>query len=85
MATWLNSTEYTIKTKRLQAFEDLEVYPNPSIITDNEQRPDFAIVKCDYLLISELNVGFKTNIKKSFDRKVSSYLLSYQISAKFIM
>ena len=46
LATWLNSAEYykTIKLQGLQAFVDAEVYLNPSIITDNEQRQDFAIV-----------------------------------------
>ena len=43
------------------------------IITGNEQRPDFTIVKDDNLLFLELTVGFETNIKKDFDRKVKCY------------
>ena len=43
---WLNIYK-TIKSQGLQAFADREGYPNPSIITDDEQQPDFAIVKAD--------------------------------------
>ena len=57
------------KSQGLQAFEDTEDYPNPAIITGDEQRPDFAIVKDDNLLLLELTVGFEKNIKKNFDRK----------------
>ena len=38
-----------------------------------EQQPDFAIVKDDDLLLLELTVSFKTNIKKNFDRKAKCY------------
>ena len=58
----------TIKSQGLQAFVDIESYPNPSIITGDDQRPDFAIVKSDNLLL-ELPVVFERNIKKNFDRK----------------
>ena len=61
------------KSQGLQAFEDIEDYPNPAIITGDEQRPDFAIVKDDNLLLLELTVGFETNIKKNFDRKAKRY------------
>ena len=50
LASWLNSTEYlykTIKSQGLQAFVDIEGYPNPSIVTSDEQRPNFALVKSD--------------------------------------
>ena len=57
----------------LQAFLDIEGYPNPSIITDDEQRPDFVIVKADNLLLLELAVSFEVNIKKNFDRKTKRY------------
>ena len=57
----------------MQASVDIEGYPNPSIITGDEQRPDFAIVKNDNFLSLELTVGFETNIKKSFDRKAKRY------------
>ena len=63
----------TIKSQGLQAFVDIEGYPNPSVITEDEQRPDFAIVKDDNLLLLELTVGFETNIKKNFDRKAKRY------------
>ena len=64
----------TIKSQGLQAFVDIEVYPNPSIITGDEQQPDFAIVKSDnLLLLLELTVGFETNIEKNFDRKAKRY------------
>ena len=63
----------TIKSHRLQAFVDIEGYPNPSIITDDQQRLDFAIAKSDNLLLLELTVGFKTNIKKYFDHKVKRF------------
>ena len=76
----------TIKSQGLQAFVDIEGYPNPSIITGDEQRPDFAIVKDDNLLLLELTVGFETNIKKNFDRKAKRYQqLLAKLSNKFIM
>ena len=54
----------TVKSKGgLQAFVDIG-YPNPSIITGDEKRPNFAIVKRDNLfLLLELTVSFETNIK----------------------
>ena len=62
----------TYKAQGLQAFVDIG-YPNPSILTGNEQQPDFAIVKNDNLLLLELTVGFETNIKKNFDCKAKRY------------
>ena len=52
----------------MQAFVDIDCYPNPWIIASDEQRPGFAIVKSDNLLLLELTVGFE-----SFDRKVKRY------------
>ena len=57
----------------MQAFVNIEGYPNPSIITGDEQRPDFAFVEDDNLLLLELTVGFETNIKKNFDRRAKRY------------
>ena len=37
----------TIKSQGLQAFVDIEGYPNPSVITGDKQRADFTIVKDD--------------------------------------
>ena len=63
LVSWLNSTEYlSIKPHGLQALADIEGYPNPSIITGNEQRPDFAIVKSNNLLSLERTVSFETNM-----------------------
>ena len=62
-----------IKSQGLQVFVDIEGYPNPSLITGDGRRPDFAIVKSDDLLLLELTVGFKTNIKKNFDTKSKRY------------
>ena len=73
----------TIKLQVLQAFVDIG-YPNPSIITGNEQRPDFAIVKSDNLLLLGLTVSFETKLRKNMIVKrniISSYFLSYQISS----
>ena len=63
----------TIKSQGLQAFVDIEGYPNPSTIMGGEQQPDFAIVKDGDLLLLELTVSFKTNIKKNFDTKSKRY------------
>ena len=41
----------TITSQGLQAFVDTEGYPNPSIITGDEKRPDFALIKGDNLLL----------------------------------
>ena len=58
----------------MQAFVDIEGNPNPSIIiTGDEQRPNFALVKSDNLLLLGLTVVFETNIKENFDRKVKRY------------
>ena len=50
----------TIKSQGLQAFVDIEGYPNPSIITGDEQRPDFAIVKSDYYYQNSLSASKQT-------------------------
>ena len=73
MTQFLLNIYKTIKSQGLQAFVDIEGYPNLSIITGNEHRPDFAIVKDDNLLLLELIVGFERNIKKYFDRKAKRY------------
>ena len=57
----------------MQAFVNIEGYPNPSIITGDEQRPDFAFVEDNNLLLLELTVGFETNIKKNFDHRAKRY------------
>ena len=62
----------TIKSQVLQVFVDIEGYPNPSIITGDGQRLDFAIVKSNNLLLLELTVCFETNIKKNLNRKTLS-------------
>ena len=63
----------TVNSQKLQAFVDIDGYPNPSIITDEAYRLDFAILKGDNLLLLELSVGFETNIKINFDRKEKRY------------
>ena len=63
----------TIKSQGLQAFVDIEGYLDPSIITGDEQQPDFTIVKNDNLLVLELTFSFETNIKKNFDCKAKHY------------
>ena len=63
----------TIKSEGLQAFVDIKGYSNPSIINDDEQRPDFTFVKGDDLLLLELTVSYETNIKKNFDLKGKHY------------
>ena len=78
----------TIKSQGLQTFVGIEGYPNPSIITDVEQRPDFTIVQSDNLLLLELTVGIETNIKKKSYRKAKCYqqlLDELSIITKFIM
>ena len=57
----------------MQAYVDIEGYSNPSVITGDEQWPDFAIVKNDNILLLELTVGFEINMKKNFDRKAKRY------------
>ena len=57
----------------MQAFVDIEGYPNPSIITGDEQGSDFTIVKSDNLLLLEFTVDFERNIKENFDRKAKRY------------
>ena len=73
----LNSYK-TIKLQGFQAFANIEHYPNPSIITGDEQQPDFAIVNSDNLLLFKLTVGFKTNIKESIVNFVNRKMKRYQ-------
>ena len=73
-----------IKSQGLQAFVDIKDYPNPSIITGGDQRPDVAIVKSYNLLLLELDVGFETNIKKKFDREAKRFQqLAAELSNKY--
>ena len=48
-------------------------YQNPSIITDNEQWPDFTIANKGDNVLLEPTVSFKTNIKKNFDCRAKRY------------
>ena len=63
----------TVTSQGLQAYVDIDGYPNPSIITGEAQRPDFILVKDDKLLVLELTAGFETNIESNFNRKNRRY------------
>ena len=53
----------------LEVLVDIEGYPNLLVMTVEGQRPDFAIVKGNNMLL-ELDVLFETNIVKKINRKV---------------
>ena len=54
----------------LEVLVDIEGYPNLLVMTVEGQRPDFAIVKGNNMLLLELDVQFETNIVKKINRKV---------------
>ena len=74
----------TIKSQGLQVLVDIEGYPNLIIITGDEQRPGFTIVKGDNLLLLDVIADFETNIKKHFDCKAKHYQqLPAELSNKY--
>jgi len=50
-------------------------YPNPSMISGEEYRPDIIVKQNNKIIIIELTVGFETNIEKNFQRKTQKYQL----------
>ena len=53
----------------LEILADIECYLNPSIITNENQLPDFVVTECNMMLLLEVTIRFKTSIAKSFNCK----------------
>ena len=48
----------------------MPLYPNPSVITGDDHRPDLLILtKDNCLYILELTVGYETNLRNNINRK----------------
>ena len=54
-------------------YADIPGFSSPCVVTGEEQRPDIVIKINDSLWILELTVGFETNIRKNYDRKLTNY------------
>ena len=53
---------------------NLPSYPNPSVITGDDHRPDLLILtKDNCLYILELTVGYETNLRNNINRKHLKY------------
>ena len=53
---------------------DLPPFPNPSVITGDDFRPDLLILtKDNCLYILELTVGYETNLRNNINRKHLKY------------
>ena len=62
-------------------YADLPSFPNPSVITGDDFRPDLLILtKDNCLYILELTVGYETNLRNNINCK----RLKYENSVKFI-
>ena len=71
----LNFLATSLKAKEGSSiFADVPGFPSPSIITEDNVRPDLLLKKkenCLYVL--ELTIGFETNLNCNADRKHSKY------------
>ena len=55
-------------------YADLPTFPSPSILTDDDYRPDLLILtKDNCLYILELTVGCETNLRNNINHKQSKY------------
>ena len=55
-------------------YADLPSFPNPSVITGDDHRPDLLILtKDNCLYILELTVGYETNLRNNINRKHLKY------------
>ena len=55
-------------------YADLPSFPNPSVITGDDYRPDLLILtKDNCLYILELTVGYETNLRNNINRKRLKY------------
>ena len=55
-------------------YADLPSFPNPSVITGDDHRPDLLIlIKDNCLYILELTVGYETNFRNNINRKHLKY------------
>ena len=64
---------------------DLPRYLSPSLITGDDLRPDMLIsTSCNTLYVTELSVGFETNLKNNAIRKFTKYrYLLNDLSSKY--
>ena len=63
-----------LPSQHIQIYADLPSFPNPSVITGDDYRPDLLILTKDSCLcILELTVGYKTNLRNNINRKRLKY------------
>ena len=56
-----------------RVYADIPGFTSPSVVTGEEQRPDIVINMNNSLWIIELTVGFETNVRKNYERKLKNY------------
>ncbi|CAB3983193.1 partial [Paramuricea clavata] len=78
--TWRHDSILNFITNNLPSehfqtiYADLPSFPNPSVITSDDFRPDLLILtKDDCLFVLELTVGYETNLRNNIQRKYSKY------------
>ena len=71
----LNFIANNLPSEHIQTiYADLPSFPNPSIITGDDYRPNLLILtKDNCLYVLELTVGYETNLRKNIERKYSKY------------
>ena len=70
----LNFMWKTFQINKCKIYADLAESPSPSMITGDEYRPDLLIITPDNVLyITELTVGFETNLHNNVKRKEARY------------
>ena len=78
--TWRHDSILNFLAKSLQTvnhsslYADLPDFRSPSVLTDDEYRPDLLLVKSNGLLyVLELTVGFESNLQNNIERKKDKY------------
>ena len=61
------------KAKDIQLFADLDDFDSPCMITGHSLRPDMLIIFNQTLYITELTVGFESNVNSNSLRKMRKY------------
>ena len=68
------------RAKNIKIHYDIEGYMNPSVITEEENRPDVIVTQNEStIFVLELTVGFETNIDPNTKRKANKYKQEVQL------
>ena len=69
----LNIANSIPRDQNITLYVDLDMFPSPSIISGDEQRPDIIIKRNNDLWILELSIGFETILEKNRNAKNLRY------------